>query len=109
MSNTATATATATAEPEPIWDKIDEYTKKALLIILTFSVLMIPVAILDKDHENTFDGWFNNIGIMNIILIIGFFMFFAPIVAIICYITFPKILEVFSVSTNIYPVTNPNE
>lgn len=98
MSNTATA---ATEETEPIWSKIDEYTKKSLLIILTFSVLMIPVAILDKDHENTFDGWFNNIGIMNIILIIGFFMFFAPIVAIICYVTFPKILEVFSVSTKI--------
>jgi hypothetical protein len=50
---------------------------------------MIPNIILDKDHENTPDGWFSNIGIINIALIFGYLLLIA-LIAKIFHITIPK-------------------
>lgn len=72
-----------------IWNSLPTPIKNAIIIAISVSIIMIPHIILDKDHENTPDGWFSNIGIINIALIFGYLLLIA-LIAKMFHITIPK-------------------
>lgn len=98
-ATSATPTSAPTAAPgEPaeksnsgnaLWNSLPTPIKNAIIITISVSIIMIPNIILDKDHENTPDGWFSNIGIINIALIFGYLLLIA-LIAKIFHITIPK-------------------